>query len=89
MIEGDSKKFFIIFRDETARTSTYGGGRFLYADIPETGDEVILDFNKAYNPPCAYTPFATCPLPPPHNRLTIELPVGEKRYASLKDSAKK
>ncbi len=70
---------FIIFRDTTSRTSTYGAGRFLYADAPKNG-KVVLDFNKAENPPCAFTAFATCPLPPPQNRLDVEIRAGEKRY---------
>jgi uncharacterized protein (DUF1684 family) len=57
-------RLFFIFRDETNGTETYGAGRFLYADRPN-GGSVILDFNKAINPPCAFTAFATCPLPPP------------------------
>ena len=69
---------FIIFRDLTSRTATYGAGRFLYADIPKDG-KVILDFNKAESPPCAFTEFATCPLSPPQNRLNVAIPAGEKR----------
>src|ERR1035437_3488718 len=70
---------FMIFKDPTSRTETYGAGRFLYAAAPKNG-KVILDFNKAENPPCAYTTFATCPLPPRQNRLNIEIKAGEKRY---------
>ena len=70
---------FIIFRDESNDNETYSAGRFLYADKPING-EAILDFNKAKNPPCAFTPFATCPLPPPENDLNIEIKAGEKRY---------
>lgn len=73
-------KLFIIFRDLTARTTTYQAGRFLSADAPAANNIVVLDFNKAYNPPCAFTKFATCPLPPAQNRLAIEIPAGEKRY---------
>jgi uncharacterized protein (DUF1684 family) len=69
---------FIIFRDLTYRTTTYGAGRFLYAPMPKDG-KVILDFNKAENPPCAFTAFATCPLPPRGNRLNVSIPAGEKR----------
>jgi Uncharacterized conserved protein len=75
--EGDH--LFIIFRDLTGKTETYGAGRFLYAEKPVNG-KVVLDFNKAENPPCAFTAFATCPLPPSQNRLNIEIPAGEKRY---------
>ncbi|HEV8593602.1 MAG TPA: DUF1684 domain-containing protein [Pyrinomonadaceae bacterium] len=79
--EGDGK-LFIIFRDLTSRTETYGAGRFLYADKP-TGDSVVLDFNKAENPPCAFTEFATCPLPPRQNRMQIAIAAGEKRYGRI------
>ncbi|HEV7701507.1 MAG TPA: DUF1684 domain-containing protein [Pyrinomonadaceae bacterium] len=76
VIEDDH--LFIIFRDLTSRTTTYGAGRFLYAPMPKDG-KVELDFNKAENPPCAFTSFATCPLPPIENRLTVAIPAGEKR----------
>ena len=76
--EGDGT-LFIIFRDKSSASETYKSGRFLYADKPVNG-EAILDFNKAENPPCAFTPFATCPLPPPQNILDAEIEVGEKRY---------
>lgn len=75
--EGDH--LFIIFKDLTGKTDTYGAGRFLYAARPLNG-KVELDFNKAENPPCAFTEFATCPLPPPQNRLNVAIPAGEKRY---------
>ena len=75
--EGDH--LFIIFKDLTSKTDTYGAGRFLYAARPVNG-KVELDFNKAENPPCAFTEFATCPLPPPQNRLNVAIPAGEKRY---------
>ena len=70
---------FIVFRDLTSKTETYQSARFLDTDPPKDG-AVEVDFNKAYNPPCAYNPYTTCPLPSPGNRLQIELPVGEKRY---------
>jgi len=75
----DSKSLFFIFRDETAGKETYGAGRFLDTDPPKDG-KVVLDFNKAYNPPCAFTPYATCPLPPAENRLTVRIEAGEKKY---------
>jgi uncharacterized protein len=75
--EGDV--LFYIFKDLTSGKETYPPGRFLYADLPKNG-EVILDFNKAYNPPCAFTPYATCPLPPPENHLPIRIEAGELRY---------
>jgi uncharacterized protein (DUF1684 family) len=72
-------KLFFIFRDRTAGKTTYPAARFLYADPPVDG-RVILDFNKAYNPPCVFTPYATCPLPPPENRLPIAVEAGELMY---------
>lgn len=74
-----SKDLFFMFRDQTAGKETYGAGRFLDTDPPRNG-KVILDFNKAYNPPCAFTPFATCPLPPKENRLAVRIEAGEKNY---------
>lgn len=82
----DSKvaKLFFILRDTTSTTTTYPACRFLYTGFPDHGleqpGELVLDFNHMENPPCAYTAYATCPLPPPGNRLPIALPVGEKRY---------
>jgi len=80
---GDTQLFFIL-RDSTSPKTSYGAGRFLYADFPDHGldqpGELWLDFNRLQNPPCAYTPYATCPLPPKQNRLTVALPVGEKKY---------
>jgi uncharacterized protein (DUF1684 family) len=74
-LDEDGKLFFV-FADRTNGRTTYGAGRFLYADAAKDG-KVILDFNKAINPPCAFTPFATCPLPPRQNRLKIRIPAGE------------
>ena len=80
----DDKDLFFILRDTTSKSETYGAGRFLYTDLPDHGltqpGEVWLDFNRAQNPPCAYTPYATCPLPPPQNRLPIPIPAGQQRY---------
>jgi uncharacterized protein len=76
--EAGADELFFIFRDETARKETYQAGRFLYAAMPKDG-KVTLDFNKAYSPPCAFTPYATCPLPPKQNRLPIRLEAGELR----------
>lgn len=77
-------KLFFIIRDTTSKTSTYGACRFLYTPYPSKGlkeaGELMLDFNRLENPPCAYTSFATCPLPPAGNRLPIPIPAGEKRY---------
>lgn len=75
----DDGSLFIIFRDQSNESETYSAGRFLSADKPSHG-EAVLDFNKAENPPCAFTPFATCPLPPPGNDLAITVSAGEKRY---------
>jgi len=74
--EGD--ELFIVFGDATNKKETYGGGRFVYVDMPKTGDEVIIDFNKSFNPPCTFTPYATCPLPVAENKLSIAIPAGEK-----------
>lgn len=77
VLEGD--QLFFVFRDKTAGKTTYAAARFLYADLPK-GGFVEVDFNKAYNPPCAFTPYATCPLPPEENRLPISVEAGEKLY---------
>ncbi|MGI8988439.1 MAG: DUF1684 domain-containing protein [Bryobacteraceae bacterium] len=80
VIEDDEpNQLFFIFRDLTSNRESYASGRFLYADFPKDG-HVTLDFNKAYNPPCAFTAFATCPLPPHQNRLPVRIEAGEKRY---------
>lgn len=75
----DAKELFYIFKDETSGKETYGAGRFLYSDMPKDG-KVVVDFNKAYNPPCAFTPYATCPLPPAENKLPVRIEAGEKNY---------
>ena len=77
--EPDAKELFFIFADKTTAKETYGGGRFFYSEMPKDG-KVVLDFNKAYNPPCAFSPHATCPLAPPENRLPIPVTAGEKKY---------
>lgn len=76
----DAKQFFFIFKDLTAGKSTYGAGRFLYTELPQNG-KVVLDFNKAENPPCAFTPYATCPRPPKGNVLGTAIEAGEKAPA--------
>lgn len=78
--EAGSDDLFLIFGDQTNGTETYGGGRFLYAAPPAKDGKVIVDFNKAYNPPCVFTPYATCPLPPAANRLAVRVEAGEKSY---------
>ncbi|MFH1017758.1 MAG: DUF1684 domain-containing protein [Pseudomonadota bacterium] len=75
----DAKELFFIFKDETSGHETYPAGRFLYSELPKDG-KVVVDFNHAYNPPCAFTPYATCPLPPERNRLPVRIEAGEKRY---------
>lgn len=75
-LKGEESLFFVL-SDQTSGQETYGGGRFLYADQPKNG-KVLLDFNRAINPPCALTPFAACPLPPAQNRLKIRIAAGEK-----------
>jgi uncharacterized protein (DUF1684 family) len=84
MEDAAATQLFFILRDTTSATTTYKACRFLYTVLPTHGvdkpGELWLDLNRLENPPCAYTPFATCPLPPPQNRLPIALPVGEKRY---------
>lgn len=76
----EGEELFIIFGDKTNKKGTYPSGRYLYADMPDADGKVILDFNKSRNPPCAFTPFATCPLPPPQNILPIAIEAGEKMY---------
>jgi hypothetical protein len=76
--EPGETKLFIIFKDETSGTETYGAGRYLYATLED--GRAVVDFNKAYNPPCAFTAFATCPLAPRGNKLAIAVRAGEKRY---------
>lgn len=74
-------ELFIIFRDATSGKATYPAGRFLAAAMPRDG-KVVLDFNRAYNPPCAFSHFATCPLPPKQNELRLAIRAGEKDYGS-------
>lgn len=76
----DDKELFIMFADATSAHETYGAGRFMYIPLPKSG-QVTVDFNRAYNPPCAFSDFATCPLPPAQNRLKLRVDAGEKKYA--------
>ena len=71
---------FVVFADLTSGVETYGAGRFLYADGPGENNIVVLDFNKSYNPPCAFTKYATCPLPPKQNHLKVRITAGEKNF---------
>lgn len=73
-------ELFIIFADATSGQETYGGGRYIYTPLPDKNNTVVIDFNKAYNPPCVFTPHATCPLPPKQNVLSVPVPAGEKNY---------
>lgn len=77
---GDRGELWLVFGDATNGDETYGGGRFLYTDAPDADGRVIVDFNRAYNPPCVFTPHATCPLPWPANRLPIRIEAGERMF---------
>jgi len=77
--EAGEEDYFVIFRDRTTGAETYGGGRFLYVARPGTSERVLIDFNRAYTPPCGFTAFATCPLPPRQNWLPIEVHAGERK----------
>ncbi len=81
ILEQGEKDLFIIFKDATSGKETYGAARYLYAHPADANGNTIVDFNKAYNPPCVFTHYATCPLPPPQNRLPIRVEAGEKKYA--------
>jgi uncharacterized protein (DUF1684 family) len=76
-------ELFVMFQDGTSGHETYGGGRFMYIPLPAAGT-AVLDFNKAYSPPCALNDFATCPLPPPGNRLKLRIEAGELDYAGVR-----
>ncbi len=73
----DGEDYFFIFADQTNGKETYGAGRYVYSSKPIAG-KVMLDFNQAFTPPCGYTPYATCPLPPPENKLPFAIPAGER-----------
>jgi hypothetical protein len=75
----DEGQLFYVFRDLTSGKTTYPAARYLYSELPKNG-VVVLDFNKATNPPCAFTSYATCPLPPPRNRLQLAIPAGEMMH---------
>jgi uncharacterized protein (DUF1684 family) len=76
----DGERFSVVFGDATNEVETYGGGRFLTVNAPIEGDWIVIDFNRAYNPPCVFTPFATCPVPSEQNRLPVRIEAGEKMY---------
>lgn len=75
---GDTN-LFLVFADKTSGHETYGAARFVYTEPPSDG-KIVIDFNKAYNPPCAFSPYATCPLPTAQNRLKVRVTAGEKKY---------
>ena len=77
----DSTDLFVMFADATSGHETYGAGRFIHVPFAKNG-KTVVDFNEAYNPPCAFNNFATCPLPPFQNRLTLKVTAGEKKYAA-------
>jgi hypothetical protein len=79
-LDAGGNRIWFIFADETSGNETYGAGRFLYTDKPDSNGIVILDFNRAYNPPCVFTRFATCPLPPKDNYLKLRITAGEKMW---------
>lgn len=79
---GADGSLFLVFGDTTNGSETYGGGRFLYTDPPTGDGTVVVDFNRSYSPPCIFTPFATCPLPTPENKLAVAIRAGEKSYSA-------
>ncbi|MSU66132.1 MAG: DUF1684 domain-containing protein [Opitutus sp.] len=82
--EGPGEPLFFVLSDLTSGKETYAAARFLYADAPVDG-KVVLDFNRTENPPCAFTPFATCPLPPKENQLPFAVSAGEKNFRGSHD----
>src|SRR5690606_22438536 len=80
-LAGVDGALFLILADRTSGHGSYGAGRYLDVDAPDAQGHVKLNFNRAYNPPCAFTAFATCPLPPPENRLDLAVTAGEMAYA--------
>jgi hypothetical protein len=78
LLGGDAGELWLVFGDATNGAETYGGGRFLYTAPPDSDGSVVVDFNRAYNPPCVFSPFATCPLPWPANRIPARVEAGER-----------
>lgn len=76
----DDGSLWLIFGDATNGTDTYGGGRFLYTEPVQPDGSIVVDFNLAYNPPCVFSPYATCPLPPPQNKLALRIEAGERAW---------
>lgn len=87
-LDGGKEELFIIFGDSTNGNETYPSGRYMYVKRDDSENKTILDFNKAYNPPCAFTPFATCPLPPKQNVLDLSIEAGEKKYSGIAHEVK-
>ena len=81
ILEKGETDWFVMIADQTTGRETYGAGRYLYVTPPDASGKVVIDFNKAYSPPCAFTNFATCPLPPRQNHLPFRIDAGEKKYA--------
>ena len=81
ILEKGETDLFVMIADETTGKETYGAGRYLYVTPPDATGKVVIDFNKTYSPPCAFTNFATCPLPPRQNHLPFRIEAGEKKYA--------
>ena len=81
MTGGEAGELDLVFADATNGAETYGGGRFLYTEAPGADGSLIIDFNRAYNPPCVFSPYATCPLPWPANRLALRVEAGERMFA--------
>lgn len=80
ILEKGETDLFVMIADETTGKETYGAGRYLYVSPPDVTGKVVIDFNKAYSPPCAFTNYATCPLPPRQNHLPLRIDAGEKKY---------
>lgn len=83
ILEKGETDYFIMIADGTTERETYGAGRYLYVSPPDASGNVVIDFNKAYNPPCAFTAYATCPLPPKQNHLPLRIEAGEKKYTGI------
>jgi uncharacterized protein (DUF1684 family) len=83
ILEKGETDLFVMIADQTTGKETYGAGRYLYVKPADATGQVVIDFNKAYSPPCAFTNFATCPLPPQQNRLPFRIDAGEKKYAGV------
>ena len=79
-VDEGGDRLFLIIADQTSGDETYGGGRFMYVNKPDSAGIILLDFNKVYNPPCVFTKYATCPLPPLQNNLKLRIEAGEKAY---------